>query len=486
MNSSTNAHAKTVRKVSNNKVKLEISSCPGVKKGSSEACSNIQGNKKSTAVKAIKKVQENKKSTKANAIKEESRPGTFLSTNLPTKKEESKLKKKEYIPEKISSSETVFPKKEPKKEPKVVSKQCGTHEGRASKVNGITPKTSIQVVSSSMTIVQLKEECKIRDSGTKGLSGKSKSWLLDYLKIGSEQEGSKEWQRKSDEETQNLHVYTSLCHLHPLADSNTIRVSKHLQLGTRCLRKRRDMAVCDVEHSFLCKRRPYRSCDKCDFDICHVCFEINSLPDLQKNQLLQDKYDKLNQEQEDAERIFQERQRQTEQEERKLSQEQEEAERLFQVRQRQIEQEERLRETKREKEMLLELAEKYAEDLANFSQNVRNPGAKNTNKSKKLKYTVWKSSGYDRDGWHSYEGPPQKEFDSSYDTLEQANQRVEYVFYFENVWETEKDEMYAECDKINSSHGTRLMSCRPDDSERWTVSVAPSSAFEFMVSFESM
>ncbi len=114
MNSSTNAHAKTVRKVSNNKVKLEISSCPGVKKGSSEACSNIQGNKKSTAVKAIKKVQENKKSTKANAIKEESRPGTFLSTNLPTKKEESKLKKKEYIPEKISSSETVFPKKEPK------------------------------------------------------------------------------------------------------------------------------------------------------------------------------------------------------------------------------------------------------------------------------------------------------------------------------------------------------------------------------------
>jgi hypothetical protein len=121
----------------------------------------------------------------------------------------------------------------------------------------------------------------------------------------------------------------------------------------------------------------------------------------------------------------------------------------------------------------------YREDLKRFSSCVRKPIAKHTDKKKKLEYTIWTSSGYDCDGWHSYEGPPEKEFNSSFSTLEEANSRVEYVFYYENTWGIEKDEMYAETDRIDKK-GNRFMECCPDDSERWTVSVVPSIAFEYL------
>lgn len=45
----------------------------------------------------------------------------------------------------------------------------------------------------------------------------------------------------------------------------------------------------------------------------------------------------------------------------------------------------------------------------------------NLNPDNKLKFSVWTSCGYEYDGWHSYEGPRRKEFNSSYDTLNEAN-----------------------------------------------------------------
>jgi hypothetical protein len=117
---------------------------------------------------------------------------------------------------------------------------------------------------------------------------------------------------------------------------------------------------------------------------------------------------------------------------------------------------------------------------ASFAKSIRCPGAANTNQRKKLPFTVWTSCGYDRDGWHSYEGPPEKEFNSSYSTLEQANKRAEYVFYYENPWGLSDEELpYPEEDCVTRK-GFRHMECCPDDSERWTVSVVPSIAFDFM------
>lgn len=73
-----------------------------------------------------------------------------------------------------------------------------------------------------------------------------------------------------------------------------------------------------------------------------------------------------------------------------------------------------------------------------------------------------------------------KKFNSSFRTLDEANKRVQYVFYAENEWELGLDEMHVDSDKIDASKGTRRMCVRPDDSERWTVSVMPSNAFDFL------
>lgn len=64
---------------------------------------------------------------------------------------------------------------------------------------------------------------------------------------------------------------------------------------------------------------------------------------------------------------------------------------------------------------------------ATFANSIQCPKPAHTNETKKLPFTVCSSSGYEYDGWYSYTGPPQKEFHSSYSTLEQANKRAEYV-----------------------------------------------------------
>ena len=447
---------------------------------------------------------------------------------------------------------------------------------------------SVPTISSSMTVAQLKDELKVRYGDTKGLSGKSKAWFLDNLKVGSQVEGSIEWQQKAEEESQKLHVHNSLCHDCPLADSSLLRAPKCLATGTQDKRKRNNMAICDHDNYFFCRRVAYRSCEKCDFDICEVCFDIYSLPAAQRKQIIEDKYHeryeaerkRIQRErirQANLEKEWQEREKQ-----RQLEKEREYAEDLekfpehvknpgvkhtnigkklkFTVEKSTCYKRETLKvfdtsyatleEANQrveyvfyfENEWGLEKDEMHAEcDRINasqgtrlmscapgdsgrftvsaipsstydfmtsfenlryhsysnhgnkpptsktkFSPNVRNPGAKHTNQDEKLEYTVWKSNGYEYDGWHSYDGPPRKEFDSSYDTLKEANERVEYVFYHENIWGIGLDEIYAECDKIDASYGTRVMSCMPADSERWTVSVAPSSTFDFMVSEENL
>jgi hypothetical protein len=72
-----------------------------------------------------------------------------------------------------------------------------------------------------------------------------------------------------------------------------------------------------------------------------------------------------------------------------------------------------------------------------------------------------------------------KEFNSSFDTIEEANQRVEYVFYFETTWGAHYDDVYANVDKTTQK-GFRRLETGHDDSGTWTVSVAPSEVFDHL------
>jgi hypothetical protein len=116
-----------------------------------------------------------------------------------------------------------------------------------------------------------------------------------------------------------------------------------------------------------------------------------------------------------------------------------------------------------------------------FSSAIRKPATKHLDEGKRLEYIVWTSFGYDYDGWHSYAGLSEHIFNSSFSSIEEANQRAEYVFYYENPWglHDEYDFPYPEMDTVTPD-GFRLLKTFAGDSERWTVSAIPSVAFDYM------
>ncbi|GFH48014.1 hypothetical protein CTEN210_04490 [Chaetoceros tenuissimus] len=329
---------------------------------------------------------------------------------------------------------------------KVVKKEASIHPTVTS---SSSQQSAVPIVTKAMTIVQLKEECKVRDPEV-ACSSKNKTWLLEYLGMGSELEGSSEWMAKKKKQLKDLHIHKSNCHCHPLADSSQLPHSQRFPRGTRSHVRRYQLASCDIEHRHICTRNVFRTCLDCDFDICKACFQIECLPEQEKRAYLTKKYEEMRREQDRAE----------------------------EARRQQYERD-RIRREQEEKKRKEKLRRKYERYLAKFSEVVKHPRPENLNRENRLKYTVWKSCGYDNDRWHSYEGPPEKNFDSSFDSLDEANQRVKYVFYFKNEWGLGKEEMHAESNFV-SQDGVRFMQCCPDDSERWTVSVVPSGAFDFI------
>ena len=119
--------------------------------------------------------------------------------------------------------------------------------------------------------------------------------------------------------------------------------------------------------------------------------------------------------------------------------------------------------------------------LEKLPAKARKPPAANTDPANKKKYTVWSSCGYGYDGWHSYDGPPSKTFFASFDTLDEANAAAQYKFFVDNPYEMDPDDEY------EFGHFTKnsKLSCveysmHPDDSECWTVAVAPSNVFAYL------
>lgn len=476
------------------------------------------------------------------------------------------------------------------KRPSKVSSGVSGTPSKKVKVEETVTNEAIPMVSLSMTANQLKAELKARDPHVKGLSGKSKHWLILKLGAGSKVHGSAQYKERANTEAAELHQCTSLCHPHPLADSRLLRAPTE-HWGSATTKKRINVGTCNVRLDWICTHAPYRSCERCDYDICNDCFAIESLPQPEKEQKIQRR---LNEMAEENRRMQDEYKRH------------EEAERQREERYRiahQLRQEERMQElygddlerfssnirkpgnthidssnkykysvwtadvhrkqygapgkgfnssfsTLEEANLRAEYVffydnpwgcdkdDVYADndttmsgglrylrsdpdgggswtvsvlpsevfnildDLSNngtddtvscgkcgddrrkprvkgqYAKQVRSPSGKHTNEQRQLKYTIWQSDGYDNDGWHSYGGPPDKMFNSSYDTLEEANERVEYVFYYQNPWGShDEDFLFAETDKI-TSQGFRYLECCPPDSSRWTVSVIPSVAFE--------
>lgn len=125
---------------------------------------------------------------------------------------------------------------------------------------------------------------------------------------------------------------------------------------------------------------------------------------------------------------------------------------------------------------------KRGDDIIEVPELVSNIRPENQKENNLLKYVVWSSCGYPNDGWHSYNPPPKKIFDSSFDNVQEANERVRYLFIKENPYEYSRRDMEEKCgdigEKIDKENGCLSMSICPDDSELWTVAVVPKEVFE--------
>lgn len=106
----------------------------------------------------------------------------------------------------------------------------------------------------------------------------------------------------------------------------------------------------------------------------------------------------------------------------------------------------------------------------------------NQNPRQLLKYVVWSSAGYPPDGWHSYEGEPKKEFDSSWNTIVEANKRANYVFFYKNIWGLSRDEIEdKDFQQYFDDKGFVNYYVHPDDSEEYTVKVVTKEVFEYLL-----
>ena len=227
--------------------------------------------------------------------------------------------------------------------------------------------------------------------------------------------------------------------------------------------------VCDMK-GFNCWKSASYSCTKCNFDVCQSCFDFESLPeDTRREKLL----------------VFEEQKRRHEIARAKLEAEKQariKAKQEQREKERQAREKERQEQKKREEKARKDLISK----LEKTSKKIKHPTGKYANGSKLLSYVVWKSSGYDNDGWHGYEGPPDKEFDSTWPTIKEANSRAEYLFYVDNPWGISEEEIMA--DDVDQSGGgdelIELVVC-PADSERWTVSADTKVDFQHLISGDS-
>ena len=162
------------------------------------------------------------------------------------------------------------------------------------------------------------------------------------------------------------------------------------------------------------------TCEKCDYDICNKCFKEKTMTPAEKKA-------------EAKRKAAQEKERQKAEAEERRLQEEEEAKRR-----------------------------KKWDPKTHFAEKIVNPFDKNKDPdgNKAKGFTVWCSDGYGNDGWHSYEGAPAKEFDTTYATKKEANDRARYLFQWNNPWGYDADEFNEKFIWSEKSTKTGLAICK--------------------------
>ena len=321
-------------------------------------------------------------------------------------------------------------------------------------------------VHSGLLLKELRDECTARQLPTKGKNTKNAllellvddtillsqtnafkevEWIKEQMKNERSAKQGKaqvliEGRRQKEKEKQTKAVEKK----HTISCSISIhgcKLARAIDVG------RPYSATCDLKR-FNCRISSLYCCTKCNFDVCQSCFDFESLPEDAKNQKLHE---------------YEEMRRQHEINRAKL-----EAER---------DKQRKAEEKKKEKEQA-----KFIARLEKFPEKIRKPKGANRDQAKLQDYVVWKSFGYDDDGWHTYQGSPEKEFDSSYATKKEANERVEYLFYVKNEWGLGADEILEmmeeeDIDRDVGPDGLLHLEVCPPDSDRWTVKAVPRAIF---------
>ena len=255
-----------------------------------------------------------------------------------------------------------------------------------------------------------------------------------------EAESAKRRQRKEEEERQagirryeevksqlSLHTHKSSVHPCALALTSALKFEGN---------PRSPRASCSANKSPSCSWRGWIerkkdgkgtawTCERCDYDICHDCYAFATASKAQQQQILV-----------------------AHDEERKAARRQQQ----------------------------LELEEELG---GPYPAHVKEPSLANKGGACSTGFTVWSSQGYPPDRWHSYAGPPETEYDTTYPTAKEATLRASYLFYFKNPWGLEGDEIAnGECSTggRQPSEVVRLEHIA-GDSNTWTVAVAKAGAW---------
>jgi hypothetical protein len=92
------------------------------------------------------------------------------------------------------------------------------------------------------------------------------------------------------------------------------------------------------------------------------------------------------------------------------------------------------------------------------------------------KFVVWSRAAYRRDGFHSYEGPGEREILAVFEDKAEANEAAKRLFYKKNPWGLSVDEI--EEPEARMKNGMLYLMIHPDDSEVWEACVADRELFE--------
>ena len=273
------------------------------------------------------------------------------------------------------------------------------------------------------------------------------AWAEEALKLQKQREAEdrqKEILRNAEVESQlSLHTHNSGVHSCPLAPTSALlfhgeprSAAAHCSFG--------DSPFCDAQgiafwrHISRAKgptREEHRmawTCELCDYDICQDCYDFETAWEDGKRQI-------------HAAHAEAELKRAAEREAARIKQ--------------------RLALEKR-------LGGPYAEA-------VKEPPAAYKDASCSNGYTIWSSRGYPHDGWHTYEGPPEREYGSTYPTAEEAIKRASYLFYFQNPWGLGGDEIAdGDCSTYRKRSGEVMrLEHIAGDSETWIVAVVGAAAW---------